>query len=42
MKTVALATTHDRSQLVADIVVENLSAVSVQATGGGVEIVAGE
>ncbi|MGW0546745.1 HAD family hydrolase [Streptomyces altiplanensis] len=40
MKTVALATTHDRSQLVADIVVENLSAVSVQATDGGVKIVA--
>lgn len=39
MKTVALATTHDRSELVADIVVTDLSAVSAQATHGGVEIV---
>ncbi|GAA2948165.1 HAD family hydrolase [Streptomyces enissocaesilis] len=42
MRTVALATTHDRSRLVADIVVENLSAVSLQATGGGVEIDTGD
>ncbi|MFE9397706.1 HAD family hydrolase [Streptomyces flavidovirens] len=39
MKTVALATTHDASELVADVVVSDLSAVSAQATHGGVEIV---
>ncbi|OEJ27788.1 phosphatase [Streptomyces agglomeratus] len=38
MTTVALATTHDRSELVADIVVNDLSAVSAQATDSGVEI----
>ncbi|MEV8306226.1 HAD family hydrolase [Streptomyces flavidovirens] len=39
MKTVALATTHDASELIADVVVSDLSAVSAQATHGGVEIV---
>lgn len=38
MRTVALATTHDRSALVADILVEDLSAVSVQVTAAGLEI----
>ncbi|ORT60174.1 HAD family hydrolase [Streptomyces sp. CB03238] len=38
MTTVALTTTHDRSQLVADAVVENLSAVSAQATGSAMEL----
>ncbi|MFF0064381.1 HAD family hydrolase [Streptomyces sp. NPDC005279] len=42
MRTVALATTHPRSELVADVVVRDLSAVSVQAGGGGVEITAME
>ncbi|MEE1752635.1 HAD-IA family hydrolase [Streptomyces sp. SP18CS02] len=42
MRTVALTTTHSRAELVADVVVEDLSAVSVQATGGAVEITAGE
>ncbi|MEN8652897.1 HAD family hydrolase [Streptomyces sp. 21So2-11] len=39
MTTVALATTHDRSELTADVVVTDLSAVSAQATEHGVEIV---
>ncbi|MFB7532011.1 HAD family hydrolase [Streptomyces sp. NPDC056178] len=38
MTTVALATTHDRSELVADVVVDDLSAISVQVTAQGVEI----
>ncbi|MFC7307753.1 HAD family hydrolase [Streptomyces monticola] len=38
MKTVALATTHDPAELVADLVVRDLSAVSAQAIEGGVEI----
>ncbi|MGV9852323.1 HAD-IA family hydrolase [Streptomyces sp. NPDC003442] len=38
MRTVALATTTDRAELVADVVVEDLSAVSVQVSDGGVEI----
>ncbi|WP_458089205.1 HAD family hydrolase [Streptomyces malaysiensis] len=38
MRTVALATTTSREELVADIVVEDLSAVSVQVFDGGVEI----
>ncbi|SCF56808.1 sugar-phosphatase [Streptomyces sp. Ncost-T10-10d] len=38
MKTVALATTHDRSELDADVVIDDLSAVSVQVTAQGVEI----
>ncbi|MCX4821812.1 HAD family hydrolase [Streptomyces sp. NBC_01142] len=42
MRTVALATTHRRSELFADVVVRDLSAVSVQATDGGVEISAAE
>lgn len=42
MRTVALATTHERSELLADVVVRDLSAVSVQATDGGVEITAAE
>ncbi|GAA2810169.1 HAD-IA family hydrolase [Streptomyces showdoensis] len=41
MRTVALATTHAREQLAADVVVTDLSEVSAQATEGGVEIVAG-
>ncbi|MFD7227338.1 HAD-IA family hydrolase [Streptomyces sp. NPDC059881] len=40
MTTVALATTHAASELVADIVVTDLSAVSAQATAHGVEITA--
>ncbi|GAA3139605.1 HAD family hydrolase [Streptomyces rectiviolaceus] len=38
MTTVALATTHTVGELVADVVVKDLSAVSAQATEGGVEI----
>ncbi|WP_405655139.1 HAD family hydrolase [Streptomyces sp. RK9] len=41
MTTVALTTTHQVAELSADVVVEDLSAVSVQATAGGVEIVTG-
>ncbi|MEU9702960.1 HAD-IA family hydrolase [Streptomyces sp. NPDC047981] len=41
MRTVALATTHDRAELDADYVVTDLSAVSAQATDGGVELVLG-
>ncbi|MFF9015481.1 HAD-IA family hydrolase [Streptomyces sp. NPDC014870] len=41
MRTVALATTHDRAELDADFVVTDLSAVSAQATDGGVELVLG-
>ncbi|MFJ3902591.1 HAD-IA family hydrolase [Streptomyces sp. NPDC090025] len=40
MTTVALATTHDRDQLDADVVVTDLSEVSAQATPTGVELVA--
>ncbi|MEU6014066.1 HAD family hydrolase [Streptomyces sp. NPDC047515] len=40
MRTVALATTHDRSELVADLVVDDLSAISVQVTAQEVEIAA--
>jgi sugar-phosphatase len=40
MRTVALATTHDRHRLVADVVVTDLSQVSAQVTPDGVEIVA--
>ncbi|MEV8317038.1 HAD family hydrolase [Streptomyces sp. NPDC059900] len=40
MTTVALATTHTAGELVADVVVKDLSAVSAQATEGGVEITA--
>ncbi|MGW7053706.1 HAD family hydrolase [Streptomyces sp. NPDC054887] len=39
MRTVALATTHTAGELDADIVVRDLSAVSAQATDGGVRIV---
>ncbi|NBE50912.1 HAD family hydrolase [Streptomyces boluensis] len=42
MKTVALTTTHTADELTADVVVTDLSAVSVQAIEGGVEIVAGD
>ncbi|KAK1183368.1 HAD-IA family hydrolase [Streptomyces sp. NBS 14/10] len=42
MRTVALTTTADRDQLVADVVVKDLSAVSVKAIEGGLEITAGE
>ncbi|MBI0299237.1 HAD-IA family hydrolase [Streptomyces sp. PRKS01-29] len=38
MRTVALATTTDRAELIADVVVEDLSAVSAQVFDGGVEI----
>ncbi|MFS7875649.1 HAD-IA family hydrolase [Streptomyces asiaticus] len=38
MRTVALATTTDRAELVADVVVEDLSAVSARVSDGGVEI----
>lgn len=40
MRTVALVTTHRRDELRADVVCENLSAVSAQATSDGVEITA--
>ncbi|MEU6680492.1 HAD-IA family hydrolase [Streptomyces sp. NPDC046925] len=40
MTTVALATTHTAGELSADVVVKDLSAVSAQATEGGVEITA--
>ncbi|MEU1802624.1 HAD-IA family hydrolase [Streptomyces sp. NPDC019937] len=42
MRTVALTTTTSRAELEADIVVEDLSAVSARVVDGGVEIVAGE
>ncbi|MEU4656271.1 HAD family hydrolase [Streptomyces sp. NPDC023723] len=38
MRTVALATTHRAAELDADLVVEDLSALSVLVTDGGVEI----
>ncbi|MEU5252177.1 HAD-IA family hydrolase [Streptomyces longwoodensis] len=38
MTTVALATTHRAEQLDADLVVSDLSALSVQVTAGGIEI----
>ncbi|MEV5980503.1 HAD-IA family hydrolase [Streptomyces sp. NPDC052114] len=38
MRTVALTTTHTADELTADVVVKDLSAVSAQATAGGVEI----
>ncbi|GAA1362541.1 HAD family hydrolase [Streptomyces beijiangensis] len=38
MKTVALATTHERSELLADVVLADLSQVSVQVVAGGLEI----
>lgn len=38
MRTVALTTTHQRSELDADVVVGDLSEVSVQVVAGGVEI----
>ena len=41
MRTVALATTHARAELVADVVVDDLSAVSARPRGGCVEITAG-
>lgn len=40
MRTVGLATTHTREELRADVVVENLSAVSAQVTADGVAITA--
>jgi sugar-phosphatase len=42
MRAVALTTTTSREELDADVVVEDLSAVSARAVDGGVEIVAGE
>ncbi|MFI7009641.1 HAD-IA family hydrolase [Streptomyces sp. NPDC050145] len=42
MRTVALTTTHPAGDLSADLVVEDLSAVSALATAAGVEITAGE
>ncbi|MBT2444850.1 HAD-IA family hydrolase [Streptomyces sp. ISL-36] len=41
MRTVALATTHARSELLADVVVTDLSEVSAQVIDGGVEITCG-
>ncbi|MEU9114585.1 HAD family hydrolase [Streptomyces sp. NPDC048483] len=41
MTTVALTTTHRAEELAADVVVADLSAVSVQATGATVEITVG-
>ncbi|MGP3999697.1 HAD family hydrolase [Streptomyces sp. 8N706] len=41
MRTVALATTHERDELLADVVVADLSAVSVRPAARGVEITAG-
>lgn len=41
MRTVALATTHTRDEVVADVVVNDLSAVSALPRGGSVEITAG-
>jgi mannitol-1-/sugar-/sorbitol-6-phosphatase len=38
MTTVALTTTHQAHELVADLVVENLSALSALVTGGGIRI----
>ncbi|MFF3690217.1 HAD-IA family hydrolase [Streptomyces sp. NPDC002187] len=42
MTTVALTTTHAASALIADVVVPDLSSVSAQATGDGVEITTAE
>uniref|UniRef100_A0AAU2VCV1 HAD-IA family hydrolase n=1 Tax=Streptomyces sp. NBC_00003 TaxID=2903608 RepID=A0AAU2VCV1_9ACTN len=42
MTTVALTTTHRVDELVADVIVKDLSAVSAQATAGGVEITTAE
>ncbi|UNS96006.1 HAD-IA family hydrolase [Streptomyces tubbatahanensis] len=42
MRTVALATTHAREELVADVVVEDLAAVAAQVTDAGVTVVAGD
>ncbi|NGO68852.1 HAD-IA family hydrolase [Streptomyces boncukensis] len=42
MTTVGLATTHPRDELRADVVVDDLSAVSAQVTAGELEVVAGE
>lgn len=42
MTTVALTTTHTAGELIADVVVKDLSAVSAQATEGGVEITAAD
>ncbi|MFE9554893.1 hypothetical protein ACFYOD_15585 [Streptomyces sp. NPDC006703] len=42
MTTVALTTTQPADELVADVVVRGLSAVSAQATGGGGEITTAE
>ncbi|NBM20615.1 HAD family hydrolase [Streptomyces sp. GC420] len=41
MRTVALATTHDRAELVAHAVVDDLSAVSVRVAHAGLEVAAG-
>lgn len=38
MRTVALATTHDRSELTGDVVVADLAAISVQVRGVELEI----
>jgi hypothetical protein len=42
LTTVALTTTHQAAELVADVAVIDLSAVSVQVTNDGVEIVAAD
>ncbi|PJE95210.1 phosphatase [Streptomyces carminius] len=41
MRTVALTTTHRRAELVADLVVGDLSEVSVRVADGGLELTAG-
>ncbi|MEJ8633852.1 HAD family hydrolase [Streptomyces sp. NPDC006475] len=42
MRTVALTTTHEATELLADVVVRDLSAVSAQVSGAGLEITAAE
>ncbi|MFE6130632.1 HAD family hydrolase [Streptomyces sp. NPDC056437] len=42
MRTVALTTTHEAAELLADVVVRDLSAVSAQVSGAGLEITAAE
>ncbi|WP_433570875.1 HAD family hydrolase [Streptomyces sp. CA-251247] len=42
MRTVALTTTHEATELLADVVVRDLSAVSAQVSGAGLEIIAAE
>ncbi|WP_327685173.1 HAD family hydrolase [Streptomyces sp. NBC_00467] len=42
MRTVALTTTHAATELLADVVIHDLSAVSAQVSGAGLEITAAE